>query len=178
MMMTSTNTPEKVSLKPFTLTPTDGKVKESPGKNGVAFDVLIKPPSKLVKVINKRKSDTTLLNEKVLEEKLKSAEARRLNIQGNIQEKQRETITKTDITKETREEKLRMQRAERIAKLERKMALAEQELAKKRKEMDERKLQREERLRRVNKIREELQENKAELAEMQASLAEVQTQTE
>jgi len=165
-MMKMMNTPEKVALKPFTLTPTDGKVKESPGKNGVAFDVLIKPPTKSVKVISKRKSDSKL-NEKVLEEKLKSAEARR----KGIQEKNRVMLMKQNekvyTDKEIHEEKCRMEKAERIAKLERKMALAEQELFKKRKELEDRALLREERLRRANKIREELQESKAELQEMQ-----------
>jgi len=167
-MMMATNTPEKAVLKPFTLTPTNGQVKESPGKNGVAFDVLIKPPTKSEKVINKRKSESTQLNEKVLEDKLKSAEARRKSIQEKNREALMSKIEKVNADKENFEEKMRMEKEKLNTKLENKMALAElareQELLKKKKEM----LLHEEKLRRAraNKIRDELQENKAELTQM------------
>lgn len=137
---------KKVSLKPFTLAPTD-EIKEC--KNGVAFDVFIQPQTKPEKIICTRVSHAPI-NSVILEEKLKSAEKRRTS----RLEKQREALMmkkeKINTDLNMHQEKLKQQQLEIRARLEKKMALAEQEALKKKKDLESRGALRDERIRQVN----------------------------
>ena len=161
-MMMMENTPDKkVSLKPFTLTPSD-EVKESPGKNGVAFDVIIRPQLKSEKILCTRVSDASNLSPKIIEEKLKSAEKRR----NSIQEKQREALAlktqKINAHKEKQQTILQKQQLEIRERLDKKMSKAEQELMKKKKELECRGLLRDERIRQANERKAEVKANGGE----------------